>query len=50
VPDEHTLQASGVALKDHGFSVEVAGNLDAARRAVLTRPLAFAIAIGSPPG
>src|SRR5688572_21723917 len=37
LPDEHTLQASVVALEEHGFSVEVVGDLDAARQAVLAR-------------
>ena len=37
LPDEHVLQASVVALEEHGFSVEVAGDLDAAREAVLAR-------------
>jgi acyl-CoA hydrolase len=37
LPDEHVLQATVVALEEHGFSVEVADDLDAARQAVLTR-------------
>jgi len=37
LPDEHTLQATVVALEEHGFSVEVTGDLDAARQAVLAR-------------
>jgi hypothetical protein len=37
LPDEHALRASVVALEEHGFSVEVLGNLDAARQAVLAR-------------
>src|SRR6266851_2178296 len=37
LPDEHTLQATVVALEEHGFSVEVVGDLDAARQAVLAR-------------
>jgi len=37
LPDEHVLQATVVALEEHGFSVEVAGDLDAARAAVLAR-------------
>jgi acyl-CoA hydrolase len=37
MPDEHALQATVVALEEHGFSVEVAGDLDAARQAVLAR-------------
>jgi acyl-CoA hydrolase len=36
LPDEHTLQATVVALEEHGFSVEVVGDLDA-RQAVLAR-------------
>ena len=30
LPDEHALQATVVALEEHGFSVEVVGDLDAA--------------------
>ena len=37
LPDEDALQATVVALEEHGFSVEVVADLDAARRAVLTR-------------
>jgi len=37
LPDEHALQATVTALEEHGFSVEVVGDLDAARRAVLAR-------------
>jgi hypothetical protein len=37
LPDEHALQATVVALEEHGFSVEVVDDLDAARRAVLAR-------------
>ncbi len=37
LPDEHALQATVVALEEHGFSVEVADNLDAARQVVLAR-------------
>src|ERR1039458_1578153 len=37
LPDEHALQATAVALEEHGFSVEVVGDLDAARQAVLAR-------------
>lgn len=37
LPDEHTLQATIVALEEHGFSVEVVDDLDAARQAVLAR-------------
>jgi hypothetical protein len=36
-PDEQALQAAVVALEEPGFSVEVAGDLDAARQAVLAR-------------
>ena len=36
-PDEETLAATAVALEEHGFSVEVVDDLDAARRAVLAR-------------
>jgi len=32
LPDEHALAATVVALEEHGFSVEVAGDLDAARQ------------------
>ena len=37
LPEERVLQATVVALEEHGFSVEVAGDLDAARQAVLAR-------------
>jgi acyl-CoA hydrolase len=37
LPDEHTLQATIVALEEHGFSAEVVDDLDAARQAVLAR-------------
>jgi acyl-CoA hydrolase len=37
LPDEHALQATVVALEEHGFSVEVVDDLDAAREAVLVR-------------
>jgi hypothetical protein len=37
LPDEKTLEDTVVALEEHGFSVEVADDLDAARRAVLAR-------------
>src|SRR6185369_16466241 len=37
LPDEHTLAATITALEEHGFSVEVAEDLDAARQAVLAR-------------
>ena len=37
LPEEHALQATVVALEEHGFSVQVAGDLDAAREAVLAR-------------
>ena len=37
LPDEHALQATVVALEEHGFSVEVVSDLDAAREAVLAR-------------
>jgi len=37
LPDEHALQATVVALEEHGFSVEVVDDLDAARAAVLAR-------------
>jgi hypothetical protein len=35
LPDEHALQATVVALEEHGFSVEVVGDLDAARHAII---------------
>ena len=34
LPDEHTLAATVTALEEHGFSVEVVDDLDAARQAV----------------
>jgi acyl-CoA hydrolase len=37
LPDDETLAATVVALEEHGFSVEVADDLDAARAAVLAR-------------
>ena len=37
LPDEHALQETVVALEEHGFSAEVVGDLDAARKAVLAR-------------
>jgi hypothetical protein len=37
LPDEAALSATVVALEEHGFSVEVVGDLDAARQAVLNR-------------
>ncbi len=37
LPDEETLATTVVALEEHGFSVEVADDLDAARDAVLAR-------------
>ena len=37
LPDENTLQATVVALEEHGFSVEVVDDLGAAREAVLAR-------------
>ena len=37
LPDEQTLAETVTALEEHGFSVEVADSLDAARRAVLAR-------------
>ena len=37
LPDENDLQATVVALEEHGFSVEVVNDLDAARQAVLAR-------------
>jgi len=37
LPDENALQATVVALEEHGFSTEVVGDLDAARAAVLAR-------------
>jgi acyl-CoA hydrolase len=37
LPDEQTLAAAVTALEEHGFSVEVVDDLDAARQAVLAR-------------
>ena len=37
LPDDQTLGDTVVALEEHGFSVEVVDDLDAARRAVLAR-------------
>jgi hypothetical protein len=37
LPDDATLAATVVALEEHGFSVEVVDDLDAARQAVLAR-------------
>jgi acyl-CoA hydrolase len=37
LPDEQTLAATVTALEEHGFSVEVVDDLDAARKAVLAR-------------
>jgi acyl-CoA hydrolase len=37
LPDEHALAATVVALEEHGFSVEVVDDLDAARAVVLAR-------------
>jgi LUD domain len=37
LPDEETLASTVVALEEHGFSVEVVDDLDAARDAVLAR-------------
>jgi acyl-CoA hydrolase len=37
LPDERTLQSTVTALEEHGFSVEVVDDLDAAREAVLAR-------------
>jgi acyl-CoA hydrolase len=37
LPDDQTLDATVIALEEHGFSVEVADDLDAAREAVLAR-------------
>jgi acyl-CoA hydrolase len=37
LPDENNLQATVVALEEHGFSVEVVDDRDAARAAVLAR-------------
>lgn len=37
LPDDETLAGTVVALEEHGFSVEVVDDLDAARQAVLSR-------------
>src|SRR5713101_5318786 len=37
LPDDETVVATVVALEEHGFSVEVVPDLDAAREAVLAR-------------
>jgi hypothetical protein len=37
LPDDETLAATAVALEEHGFSVDVADDFDAARKAVLAR-------------
>jgi hypothetical protein len=37
LPDHQTLDATVVALEEHGFSVEIVDDLDAAREAVLAR-------------
>jgi len=37
LPDDQTLAATVTALEEHGFSVEVVDDLDAARQAVLAR-------------
>jgi hypothetical protein len=37
MPDDQTLAATVVALEEHGFSVEVVDDFDAARKAVLAR-------------
>ena len=37
LPDQETLESTIVALEEHGFSVEVGDDLDAAREAVLAR-------------
>jgi acyl-CoA hydrolase len=37
LPDDETLAATVVALEEHGFSVDVVDDLDAARHAVLAR-------------
>jgi YkgG family uncharacterized protein len=37
LPDEQTLAAAAVALEEHGFSVEIVDDLDAARQAALAR-------------
>ena len=37
LPDEQTLASAATALEEHGFSVEIVDDLDAAREAVLAR-------------
>jgi acyl-CoA hydrolase len=37
LPDDHTLASTVTSLEEHGFSVEVVPDLDAAREAVLAR-------------
>ena len=37
LPDEPMLSATVTALEEHGFSVEIVDDLDAAREAVLSR-------------
>ena len=37
LPDQHALQSTVVALEDHGFSVDVVDDLDAARQAAHAR-------------
>ncbi len=37
LPDEHTLASTVTAMEEHGFSVEVVDDFDAARQAVLAR-------------
>src|SRR3954464_12596860 len=37
LPEEHALQATVVALEEHGFSVEIVDDLDTAHEAVLAR-------------
>src|SRR5690349_17712262 len=37
LPDDQTLSLAVTALEEHGFSVEIVDDLDAAREAVLTR-------------
>jgi hypothetical protein len=37
LPDENTLSATVLALEEHGFSVEVVDDLEAARKSVLAR-------------
>ena len=37
LPDEAALNATVVALEEHGFNAEVVGDLDAERQAVLAR-------------